>query len=183
MKKFFAALLTAAFVGVSATALAANSFSDVPAMHWAYKSVTRMADAGILIPSANGKYEGDRNVTRSEMAQMSANLLKKLSPNSAADADKLVKTWSKDGNKDITRYDIAIMLADVYAKVNNGTLPAAPQAFSDVPKKHAASNAINLMAATEVMEGYGDGTFRGDRTMTRYEAALLLSNLYGRLSK
>ena len=183
MKRFFAALAAAVVVVVSATALAASPFSDVPAGHWAYKSVAQMANAGIISPSADGKYEGDRNITRSEMAQMSANLLLKVAPNSEADAKNLVKAWSENGNNAISRYEIATMFYDVCTKVHKGNLLVAPQAFSDVPNNHKASKAVNLMASLKIMEGYGDGTFRGERTMTRYEAALLLRNLYGRLSK
>ena len=40
-------LAMAMALGVSATAFAANPFSDVPAGHWAYASVAKLAAAGI----------------------------------------------------------------------------------------------------------------------------------------
>ena len=184
MKKFFAALVAAVTIGVSSTTFAAVSFIDVPAGHWAYKSVAQMADAGIIEDSfGDGTFRGDRNVTRSEMARMASNLLLKVSPKSEADAKKIIETWSKNGNNAIERYEVATILTDVYKKVHKGDLPATPQAFKDVPDTEKASKAVNLMAALEVMEGYGDGTFRGFKTMTRYEAALLIRTFYGRLSK
>ena len=77
MKKSFAAALAAAVVmGASSTSFAAaNPFSDVPAGHWAYKSVTDLAEAGIVEGYGDGTYRGDRVITRYEMAQMVAKAL------------------------------------------------------------------------------------------------------------
>ncbi|MDD4722902.1 MAG: S-layer homology domain-containing protein, partial [Acidaminococcaceae bacterium] len=41
-------LALAMVLGVSATAFAANPFSDVPAGHWAYASVAKLAAAGVV---------------------------------------------------------------------------------------------------------------------------------------
>ena len=50
MKKTVAAAVAAAVVvGASATALAAaNPFSDVPAGHWAYNSIAKLAAEGVV---------------------------------------------------------------------------------------------------------------------------------------
>ncbi|MBR4382707.1 MAG: S-layer homology domain-containing protein [Selenomonadaceae bacterium] len=182
MKKFLATMATAAILTVSASTVSAAEFNDVNSMHWAYPSVTAMANAKIIPPSKDGKFYGDRNITRSEMAQMSANLLLKLSPESKAAAKKIVKKYSDNGDKAATRFEIASMLAEVYNKVHKGELPAASTTFVDVPAEHWAAESVNLMAAIKVMEGYGDGTFNGDQKMTRYEAALTIANLYKMLS-
>ena len=182
MKKFLATMATAAIFTVSASAVSAAEFNDVPAIHWAYPSVTAMADAKIIPRSKDGKFYGDKNVTRSEMAQMAANLLLKVSPDSKAAAKKIVQIYSENGDKAATRFEIASMLTEVYAKAHKGALPDSPNAFADVSDKHWAAESVNFMAATKIMEGYGDGTFRGDRNMTRYEAALTLANLYKILS-
>lgn len=47
MKKQFVTALVLA-LGISGTALAANPFSDVPAGHWAYAAVAKLAAAGIV---------------------------------------------------------------------------------------------------------------------------------------
>ena len=56
-------------LGVTATAFAANPFSDVPAGHWAYAAVAKLAAAGIVDGYPDGTYKGDRTMTRYEMAQ------------------------------------------------------------------------------------------------------------------
>lgn len=69
-KKVFAAAVLAAVC--SLPALAANPFVDVPSDSWAYKSVVELADAGI-IQGVDGQYfQGHRNITRYEAAEMVA---------------------------------------------------------------------------------------------------------------
>ncbi len=69
-KKVFAAAVLAAVCSLSA--LAANPFVDVPSDSWAYKSVVELADAGI-IQGVDGQYfQGHRNITRYEAAEMVA---------------------------------------------------------------------------------------------------------------
>ncbi|MBR3499194.1 MAG: S-layer homology domain-containing protein [Selenomonadaceae bacterium] len=88
MKKTVAAALTAAFVaGMTSSALAAsNPFSDVPAGHWAYQSVAKLAAEGVIEGYGDGTYRGDRNITRYEMAQMIAKAMAK-NPTGASKAD------------------------------------------------------------------------------------------------
>ena len=69
--KVFAALLATTAVGAT-FAFAANPFVDVPSDSWAYKSVVELADAGI-IQGVDGQYfQGQRNITRYEAAEMVA---------------------------------------------------------------------------------------------------------------
>jgi hypothetical protein len=56
------------------------------------------------------------------------------------------------------------------------TVPAFANPFSDVPAKHWSYDAVNKLAQAGVIEGYGDGTFRGDKTVTRYEMAQIVAN-------
>lgn len=180
MKKFLAALATAAFLTVSSSFVSAASFSDIPQGHWAHDKVIAMADAGIVEGYGDGTYRGDNKITCTEFAKMAGNILVAVSPNFAADAKKLVEESSSD--KPVTRFEVALICSQVYNKVKGNT-PAASNAFSDVPADHWAAKAVNLMGATEVMSGYGDGTFRGDKNMTRYEAALTLYALCQALTK
>ncbi|MBR1645294.1 MAG: S-layer homology domain-containing protein [Selenomonadaceae bacterium] len=79
MKKSLSAFLATAFVlGTSATTFAAaNPFSDVPAGHWAYQSVAKLAQAGVIEGYGDNTFRGDRNITRYEMAQMIAKAMAK----------------------------------------------------------------------------------------------------------
>ena len=46
-------LAMAMALGVTASAYAANPFSDVPAGHWAYDSINKLAAAGVKIGRAH----------------------------------------------------------------------------------------------------------------------------------
>jgi len=74
MKKNLIVALALVFVlGIAGTAFAAaNPFVDVPAKHWAYDAVTKLAQAGILDGYGDGTYRGERLATRYEMAQATA---------------------------------------------------------------------------------------------------------------
>ena len=59
--------------------------------------------------------------------------------------------------------------------------PAFAQPFADVPADHWAFDAIAELAAKGILEGYPDGTFKGDRAMTRYEMAMALARILARI--
>ncbi|MDY4919543.1 MAG: YadA-like family protein, partial [Phascolarctobacterium sp.] len=74
--------------------------------------------------------------------------------------------------------DLRAQVANLTALVNKlisdktGADPAAM--FPDVPANHWAYEYINGLAMQGIIEGYPDGTFQGDATMTRYEFATML---------
>lgn len=70
----------------------------------------------------------------------------------------------------------AMALAAVFAMSVAGTALAAPaNPFVDVPAKHWSYDAVTKLAQAGVISGYGDGTFRGDTHITRYEMATLVA--------
>ena len=52
---------------------------------------------------------------------------------------------------------------------------AAANPFSDVPADHWAYDAVAQLADDGVIEGYGDGTYRGQNEITRYEMAQMVA--------
>jgi len=78
-------------LGVTASAYAANPFSDVPAGHWAYDSVAKLAAAGVVDGYADGAFDGDKLMTRYEMAQIVAKAMAK-----GADCDKLAAEFADE---------------------------------------------------------------------------------------
>ena len=84
-------LAMAMALGVTASAYAANPFSDVPAGHWAYDSVAKLAAAGVVDGYADGAFAGDKLITRYEMAQIVAKAMAK-----GADCDKLAAEFADE---------------------------------------------------------------------------------------
>ncbi|MCR5661786.1 MAG: S-layer homology domain-containing protein [bacterium] len=59
---------------------------------------------------------------------------------------------------------------------------AAPL-FPDVPDNHWATDAVKTLAAKGVIEGYPDGTFKGDRASTRWEVAMVVARLLAKMEQ
>jgi hypothetical protein len=79
---------------------------------------------------------------------------------------------------------LSILLALVFVLSIAGTALAAPaNPFVDVPAKHWAYDAVSTLAKAGIVDGYGDGTFRGDRTMTRYEMAQIVAKAMAKSDK
>ena len=71
MKKHLAVLAATAVLGVT-SAFAANPFADVTPQDWAYQAVAQLASQGIVNGYPDGTFQGQKNITRFEMAQMVA---------------------------------------------------------------------------------------------------------------
>ena len=65
----------------------------------------------------------------------------------------------------------------------SGIAVAAPNPFADIPAKHWSYDAVTTLEKNKIIDGYGDGTFRGDRTMTRYEMAQIVAKAVARSDK
>jgi len=56
-----------------------------------------------------------------------------------------------------------------------GTSFAATNPFTDVPAQHWAYASVQSLSQAGLVDGYGDATFKGDKTMTRYEMAQIVA--------
>lgn len=78
---------------------------------------------------------------------------------------------------------LIITLALVFVLGIAGTAFAANNPFVDVPANHWSYNAVSKLAQDGIVDGYGDGTFRGDKTMTRYEMAQIVAKAMAKSDK
>ena len=101
-------LAMAMALGVTASAYAANPFSDVPAGHWAYDSVNKLAAAGVVDGYPDGTYGGDKLMTRYEMAQIVAKAMAK-----GANVDKLAAEFADELDA------LGVRVANLEAKADN----------------------------------------------------------------
>ena len=101
-------LAMAMALGVTASAYAANPFSDVPAGHWAYDSVNKLAAAGVVDGYPDGTYGGDKLMTRYEMAQIVAKAMAK-----GANVDKLAAEFADELDT------LGVRVANLEAKADN----------------------------------------------------------------
>lgn len=75
------AIILMLFVSVTAVYASTDPFADINKDHWAYDAVTQLAAKGVLKGYANGKFRGEKPLTRYEMAMVLAKLLEKLPTN------------------------------------------------------------------------------------------------------
>ncbi len=59
--------------------------------------------------------------------------------------------------------------------------PVVGQPFADVPTNHWAYDAIAELAAKGLVEGFPDGTFKGNQPLTRYEMAMIVARIIARI--
>lgn len=59
---------------------------------------------------------------------------------------------------------------------------AAPL-FPDLPETHWARDAVRALAEKGLVEGYPDGTFKGDRAASRWEVAMIIARLLAKMEQ
>ena len=73
-----------------------------------------------------------------------------------------------------------ILAIAAVAALTAGVSAYAANPFSDVSPDHWAYQAVSDLSDQGVVEGYPDGTFKGERNMTRYELAQVIARLMAR---
>ena len=68
-----------------------------------------------------------------------------------------------------------LVAAVLTATAISGSAMAAVNPFKDLPEGHWAYDAVAMLAEDGVLDGYGDGTFQGGKTMNRYEMAEIVA--------
>lgn len=80
----------------------AQPFSDTSASHWAYEAIQRLAAEGLIEGYPDGVFQGDRALTRFEMAAVLARLLSRVSA--------LERPSQPAGGPTVTRADIDLIV-------------------------------------------------------------------------
>ena len=173
----------------------AISFSDLQTSHWAYKDIMLLAEQGIINGYTNGTYMPEQAVTRGEFLKLIMVALYegneyfetnnfKIGHWAMAYAIEAAQSgYLMDGtsisNLDnyITRKEMVNILAKIclqnkiqkkeYGEIIN---------FSDTEFLDESTKLyIDFVTENGLINGYTDGTFKADRTMTRAEVATVMS--------
>lgn len=199
IKRLGAFTMTAA-VSVSlvggALAYSTPDFADVPAANWAYESVMKMADAGVIKGTSGTTFAPEVKVSPAMWLTLVGRVVYEDEAQAAAQAGD---TWYRayvqlakvkglvsgtnitDANieGEITRYDMAVTTytALKYLNSRDATVDTtAIKDYGDIPtEKYAA--AVGQMYATGLIKGDNAGNFNGNNTMTRAEAAAVMDRL------
>ena len=71
---------------------------------------------------------------------------------------------------------MAALVSALILSTGAASAATADQLYSDVPQDHWAIAAVTKLSNDGIVTGYGDGTFRGDRAITRYEMAQMVAS-------
>ena len=178
---------------------AGDGFSDLPPGHWAYDAVMGLVNRGVLAGYPDGTFKPEKEVTREEFAKIMtlALQLPLVNPKEPAFIDVGSKHWSYKyvetaksyltgyrtssglkfkGSENALREDIAVAL--VKAKDYQNDIVDINQLSSIFTDSNAISENLKkyvLIAKKRgLIDGYPDGTFRPQTTLTRAESAKLL---------
>ena len=131
-------LAMAMALGVTASAYAANPFSDVPAGHWAYDSINKLAAAGVIEGYGDTTFGGDKLMTRYEMAQIVAKAMAK-----GANVDKLAAEFADELD------NLGVRVANLEKKADNvkvtGQVRYHYASYKDGAEDNIGSNHANKL--------------------------------------
>lgn len=169
---------------------AAADFSDVPESHWASPYIQLLTKSGVIEGFPDGSYKPGQTVSLAQFLAMTARTLCK-EPLPAVDGSpwwmsayeyalshgllpvKGMPITADAMNAPITRYEVADILFNSSQNVSGIQWAEFPDVTS-----HMLS--VNSAVKQGLLMGYSDGSFGGDRTLTRAEAAAILTRLQAR---
>ena len=198
MSRVLALLLAAVFAvgALPASASYSASFSDVSADAWYADYVSLCATYGIINGYEDGTFRPEADITRAEFMKLLATI-GELVPYKAIDTSMhwaapywdLVNDngvlWGLDIpctaaalDTAITRYEMCVMLSNFCSNVFSENfvelqnLQTAIADYSSIESKYVSS--VEQAYGKGILTGYEDGTFRGNDTMTRSQAAAVV---------
>ena len=138
-KKLLATLVATMAVGT--TAFAANPFQDVPQDSWAYNSVVELANSGIIQGVDGVHFQGERNITRYEAAEIVA---KAMAHEDRANAEQraLINRLADEFSDELN--NLGVRVSNLEDRVGNVKLTGdARVRFRDQKSTVAADNLKN----------------------------------------
>ena len=152
-------LAMAMALGVTASAYAANPFSDVPAGHWAYDSISKLAAAGVIEGYGDTTFGGDKLMTRYEMAQIVAKAMAK-----GANCDKLAAEFADELD------NLGVRVANLEKKADNVKITGQIRAHYQEPDKgdYAMKLRTRLFVQGQVNEDWTyNARIQNERDLTK----------------
>ena len=185
------ALLALAFAALSATAFAADgadSFSDVPKDHWSYEALDYLAKNGVIEGYADGTFQGNRTMSRYEMAAITARAMQasNLDIGARSVLEKLEKEYGSElatlraqveqNTEDIRKNREAIERFKVHGFVRTqydydkntdaDTLDrSANRFYMDLRLDMKVNDIWTVKAQSETNRHYNNGHLRGENAM------------------
>ena len=186
---------------LSVPAIAASSFTDVPASYWAYNEIVEAVNKGITNGYSDGTFKPGSSVTNAHFSAFLAwafysdeyddsgaspwyqPYTDTLNAHSILAGTTVGSDFAANINKSINRYDMARMMYNVLvdkgaAMPSDSELKAAQNAIGDwlsIPAHY--KNAVAACYAMGVLNGQSDGKFGGSNLMNRAQGCVVVYRL------
>ncbi len=175
----------------------AASFSDVPSGHWAADYIDRLTDGGIIDGMGDGSYQPDGTLTRAQYIKLISSVVGTGQNADAPEtADVAASHWAyayvaegfsrailresdlTNGNfrpdAPVDRQTAALWMVRALGVSYQSIEPG----FTDVADDGSElSQALATSRKLGLIEGYPDGSFRPENTLTRAEAAAIICRM------
>ena len=175
-------------------------FDDVSETHWAYEGVIEFYNRGIIHGNGKGGFSPDKSVTRAEWSKMMI-----LSAGIIAEDTTPVFTDTKDHwslvfanaasvylpintpnsfepDKATTRADVTVSLVKLKQySVEDADLSQLEKFSDSATIPDSVKPYIAKAVEKGLINGYSDGTFRGEKVLTKAEAVTLLNRAFPKI--
>lgn len=170
-----------------------QKFWDVPKEHWAFTYIADLAERGVINGYADGSFKPSRTVSRAEWAKIMVDAAGVATndnsvyytdtaehwANKYVNAAKKYLTGYTDGSyrpdQSATREDVTVAMVRIKGYDLSEVDYSYLSGFSDVDSiSNYAKGYVAVAVQKKLISGFDDGTFKGQATLTRAEAATLL---------
>jgi len=176
-----------------------QAFNDIQSVSWAYDSIMKLFDEGIVSASSDGRFRPDDNITREEFVKL---IVCAFAPDAEASSHKFtdatenawyneyiskayalgIVTGYPDGSfgvgENISREDMVTVIARALEALGNSFENSTSMTFSDKDEISAyAYDYVEALTSLGVINGMGNGTFAPKSTATRAQAAKVIASL------
>ena len=189
------------------TAIAATTFTDVPADHWASSYIDAMSERGVVNGYGNGKFGPEDSVSAAHFATMLSraffsdtlgeatdvwyeNHLANATAHKVMNGTSMHNAYLASGaynteelNAPLLRYDMAQMMYNTLTALgvkmpSASELEASKAKITDIASiPDKYTTAVVAMYTLGQLTGFGDGSFGGDTAMTRAQSCAVMSRL------
>ncbi len=208
MKKFITLFLTTAMLTVSCSAFAKDysdypqKFWDLTKEHWAYAAISELTDKKIINGFSDGSFKPNSTITRAEWTKIMVTALNiPIGEQDMSDiydvssddwfyqyvgaSKPYMNFYNIDGkkyfkpNQAASREDVTVSLVKMKGYSVDDVDYSYLNKFSDLDSiSNNLKRYVTVAVEKNLIDGFDDGTFRGQDTLTRAEAATLLCRAF-----
>jgi hypothetical protein len=170
-----------------------TAFTDIE-NRWSETYIKNLFDLGVVCGNGMGLFNPETNITREELAKIAVELFDYEITTTSANFTDISNRWSENYINTLSSLNILTGFEDgtfkpeqsitraealkVLLLAKKSTITASSSTFTDVNESDWFYSYVTFAAANNVIEGYEDGTFKPEQSITREELAKIAILIY-----